>query len=112
MMTIGLRLLFVLAAVGGGCSGVVAALPLISSLRTEGLRYALEVFIVFAVYSSLSVSGLLFVRDWRVTRPMLFAFALQIPWVDLPRFKYQAFSLLYAVSLSDRRKAAAKSELT
>jgi hypothetical protein len=96
MMKLGLRLLFVLAAVGGGCSGVVAALPLISSLRTEGLRYALEVFIVFAVYSSLAVSGLLFARDWTVTRPMLFAFALQIPWVGLPRFKYQAYSLLYA----------------
>ncbi len=27
---------------------------------------------------------------------MLFAFALQIPWVDIPGFKYQAYSLLYA----------------
>jgi hypothetical protein len=90
------RVLLVLAAVGGGCSGVVAALPLFSSLSTQGLRYALFVFIVFAVYSSLVAAGLLFVYDANRTRPMLLAFALQIPWVDLPGFRYQIYSLLYA----------------
>jgi hypothetical protein len=91
-----IRVLLVLGAVGGGCSGVVAALPLFSSLSAQGLRYALFVFIVFTVYSSLVAAGLLFVYDANRIRPMLFAFALQIPWVDLPGFRYQIYSLLYA----------------
>jgi hypothetical protein len=89
------RLLLVLAAVGGGCSGIVATLPLLSGLPTQGLCYAVLTLIAFAVYSALTASGLLFAYDGRVTRPMLFAFALQIPWVDLPGFRYQAYSLLY-----------------
>ena len=55
----------------------------------------LLVSIGFIVYSSLTASGLLLVWDANLTRPMLFAFALQIPWVDLPGFRYQVFSLLY-----------------
>lgn len=96
MMKTWLRILLVLLAVGGGCSGIVVILPLISSLSTLGLRNTLAVLILFAVYLSLAAFGLLFVRNPNRTRPLVFAFALQIPWVDFPGFRYQIFSLLYA----------------
>jgi len=91
-----LRLLLVLITVGGGCSGVVAVIPLFSGLLSQGLRHALVVSIVFAVYLFLTSSGLLFVYNANLTRPMLFAFALQIPLFDLPGFRYEVHSLLYA----------------
>jgi hypothetical protein len=96
MMRTGLRLLFVLIAVGGGCTGVLETTQLFSGLPNLGFRYAVIVFISFALYAFLTAAGLLFVYDANLTRPMLCAFALQIPWVDLPGIKYQVFSLLYA----------------
>ena len=50
----------------------------------------------FAVYSFLTIAGLWFVYDANKTRPILFAFALLLPWVDLPGFRYQIYSLFYA----------------
>lgn len=96
MMRTWLRLLFVLTAVGGGCTGVLATGGLFGGLPNLGLRYALLVLLSLTLYSFLTVAGLLYVYDASSTRPMLIAFALQIPWIDLPRFKYQVFSLLYA----------------
>lgn len=91
-----LRLLVVLATVGGGCTGILCSVPLLDSLRGNGLRYALAVFIAITVYSLITASGLLFVFDANRTLPLVFAFAMQIPWIDVPGFRYQIFSLLYA----------------
>lgn len=96
MMKTWLRLPLVLIAVGGGWTGVLATIQLFGDLSSRGLRYTLIVLIFFALYSFLTAAGLWFVYDANKTRPMLLAFALQIPWVDLPGFKYQVFSLLYA----------------
>jgi hypothetical protein len=73
-----------------------ALIPLFNGFLTKGLSYALLVSIMFAVYLFLTCSGLLFVYNANLTRPMLFAFALQIPFVDLPGFRYEVHSLLFA----------------
>jgi hypothetical protein len=104
MMKAWLRLLLVLITVGGGCSGLVALIPLFSGLLSQGLRHALVISIAFAVYLFLTRSGLLFVYNANLIRPMLFAFSLQIPLVDLPGFRYEVHSLLYgAVTLGQPR---------
>lgn len=107
MMKAWLRLPLVLVTVGGGCAGVLASIQLFggpSSLGVRhtgapshlGLRWALMELICFGVYSFLTAAGLWFVYDANKTRPILFAFALLIPWVDLPGFRYQIYALLYA----------------
>jgi hypothetical protein len=81
------RLLLVLVTVGGGFTGILAIVPLLGGAGGQGLRYAMIVIV--------SLAGLLFVYDANLTRPMLFAFVLQVPWVDLPGLRYQLYSAAY-----------------
>ncbi len=74
-----LRLTLVTMTVGGGFTGIAATLQaLFNSPNASTLR--LLVMIAFVgLYAFVTVSGLIFVRDPKRTRPLMVALAIQIP---------------------------------
>jgi len=92
-----LRLLAVLMTVGGGFVGVTITFNLFGGPNKGGSPEAVVASIFMALYGFVVAAGLLFVYDPRRTRPMLVAFALQIPWLSLPVFEYRFAAGLNAV---------------
>jgi hypothetical protein len=92
-----LRLLLVLATVGGGFAGLSTTTEVFGTLKEHGLAVELVGLTSITLYAFVIASGLLFVYDSRLTGPMLVAFALQIPWVSLPLFGYHFAAASYAV---------------
>ncbi len=93
-----LRLLLVVATVGGGFTGLILTANAFGSFIERGLAAELISLAFIALYAFVIVAGLLFVYDPRRTRPMLVAFVLQIPWVSLPVFEYHFSAAAYVAA--------------
>jgi hypothetical protein len=91
-----LRLLLVVLKVGGGFTGLSSTVGAFGTFEKYGLFAELVGLVFMALYLFVVTAGLLFVHDSRRTRPLLVAFALQIPWVSLPVFEYHFAAGLYA----------------
>ena len=94
-MKIWLRMMIVLMTVGGGFAGVLITADQLFHLNGHGATDAILIVIFFLLYAFVTTSGLIFVHDPHRTRPILVAFALQIPWVSCPIFVYQFASVLH-----------------
>jgi hypothetical protein len=90
-----LRLLLVVATVGGGFTGLSVTASAFSAFVEHGLFSELIGFGFIALYAFVTAAGLLFVYNPRRTQPMLAAIALQIPWVSLPVFEYHFAAASY-----------------
>lgn len=89
------RLLLVLMTVGGGFAGVLAAAGGLITTKQADLRVLFLMWIALALYSLITAAGLMFVQSARLTRIMLVAIAIQIPWFDLSGIKYRLSSAMY-----------------
>jgi hypothetical protein len=101
-----LRLLLIVATVGGGYTGFSITAGTFSSFIPHGPFTELIGLTFMALYAFVTAAGLLFVYDPCWTRPMLVAIALQIPWVSLPVFEYHFAAASYvAATLGPPRQA-------
>ncbi len=93
-----LRLLLVTASVGGGFTGIVLSIGIFANAHSAGQLILCVVFL--GLYGFVTASGLIFVYDPKRTRPLVAAFALQIPWLSSPVFVYQfAAAICSAITL-------------
>jgi len=83
-----LRLTLVTMTVGGGFAGFAGTFLTLSNSQGEGLL-ALVLRVVFLVlYMYITISGLMFVHNQRIVRPLAAALAMQIPWISSPLLVY------------------------
>jgi|SRR5208283_4940343 len=92
-----LRLTLITITVGGGFTGVAITLQFL--LNSEGQRgLNLSVAVVFlALYTYVTVCGLIFAQDAQQTRPLIAVLAIQIPWISSPLATYNFAAGFYAV---------------
>ena len=93
-----LRLLLVMASVGGGFAGM--ALTTVEFAHAHSAVRVMLSMLFLGLYGFVTASGLIFVHDPKRTRPLVAALALQIPWISSPVFVYQfAAALCAAITL-------------
>ncbi len=73
-------------SVGGGFSGAALSLTL---LRNAKLMPALIPIVFIFMYGFVAAAGVMFALDRRKTKPLLTAFALQIPYLGSPWLTYK-----------------------
>jgi hypothetical protein len=81
-----LRVVLIIASVGGGFAGVLGALPLVFH---STVSHALLAACAVAVYTFITASGVLFALDEARTGWLFPAFILQIPYVSFSLFTYK-----------------------
>lgn len=84
-----LRLTVVAITVGGGFTGFAGTLQALFQLPSPKLFPLLIVVVFLGLYGYVTVSGLMFVHDSRLTGPIVAALAIQIPWVGSPVIAYK-----------------------
>ena len=94
-----IRLMLVLATVGGGFAGILAAVNVFwntnwNSNADSGRLLGLLWFGLL-MYVVVTTAGLMFVITERVGRFMMLTLASMVPWVDLPGVGYQFTSVMY-----------------
>jgi len=89
-----IRLMLVLATVGGGFAGFLSAEDAL--LKGSYVKTAIGLlWLALLLFSGISIAGLIFVTTSRVGRFMTLALSTMIPWLDLPGFKYQLTTVMY-----------------
>jgi hypothetical protein len=83
-----LRLTLVTVTVGGGFAGFAATFVSLFNNPEEGLLALLLRIAFLGLYAYVTISGLMFVHDPRLTRHLAIALALQIPWISSPLALY------------------------
>ena len=96
-MTTWLRMVITLVTVGGGFTGFVGTIQVLTG-TPGGLRGAQGMlFLGFAaLYAYLVVAGLLFVHNPRRLLPALIGVAIQLPFVSSPAVSYRCSSGFHA----------------
>jgi hypothetical protein len=85
-----LRLTLITMTVGGGFLGVVVITPRLFTWGNDGFQLSFAIFLVFlGLYVFVVASGLVFVADPRKTQLLVWALAMQIPWVSSPLLIYR-----------------------
>jgi hypothetical protein len=95
-----LKLLLVLVTVGGGFTGVLELFAKLTDTKATDAPVTALLWLGLAIFSLITIAGLMFVHSPHQTRTMFAAIAVQIPWFDLPGIKYHLSSAAYvAVTL-------------
>jgi len=92
---------FVLAAVTvlGGLHGIALSLRALFTPSSQGFGAAVLCGAILIAYTYVTAAGAIFWRQPNRRRPLIWALAIQIPWISLPGFVYK-FSAGLNVSVS------------
>jgi hypothetical protein len=88
---------FVLTAVTvlGGMHGIALPLRALFSPSSQGFVAAVLFGAMLIAYTYVTVAGVIFWRQPNRRRPLIWALAIQIPWISLPGFVYKFSAGLY-----------------
>lgn len=92
-----IRLVLVLATVGGGFAGILAAANGFWTTNVSDGRLLGLLWLSLLIYVVITIAGLQFVITARVGRFMTLALASMVPWIDLPGVEYHLTSVMYTV---------------
>ena len=95
-MKIAIRVVLILATVGGGFAGFLAVLSAFWGRDLRDSRLLGILCFGLLVYSIITIAGLMFAITGRAGRNLTLAFAGMVPWVDLPGIEYHLTCALYA----------------
>jgi hypothetical protein len=102
-----IRLALVLATVGGGFAGILAAANGFWAKNVNDSRLLGLMWFGLLMYVVITTAGLMFVITARVGRFMMVALASMVPWLDLPGVSYQFTSVMYtAITFGPPRGAS------
>ncbi len=99
-----LRLVLITMTVGGGFTGFALTLQSIIESRGDATITVVLLVIFLLVCAYVTVSGLIFVQKPQVTRPLIGALAIQIPWISSPPIVYHlgaGFSAVLGIGSSE-----------
>jgi hypothetical protein len=83
------RLALVTVSVGGGFAGFAATLAALFDSQGDKVVASIFRIVFLALYAYITASGLMFVHNPRLVRPLALALALQIPWFSSPLLVYK-----------------------
>lgn len=94
-----------MVTVGGGYAGFVTTFLSLFDNQGEGVLVLLLRTIFLALCAYITVSGLVFVHDPRLVRPLAVALVLQIPWISSPlAFYYFAAGPAVIIGIGSPKK--------
>ena len=82
-----LRLTLITATVGGGFTGIAVTFQALLDPRNQSPLLLMGFFL--ALFTYVTVSGLIFVQNPERKRPLIAALAIQIPWISSPFVVYE-----------------------
>lgn len=95
IMKLWLRVILILASVGGGFTGAVMTLDIFLH-SAHGVVNHIFVTVFLALFIFVTASGVLFSLDYRRARLLLISLAIQIPWISTPVIVYKFATGIYA----------------
>ncbi|HTW78164.1 MAG TPA: hypothetical protein VME23_01345 [Terracidiphilus sp.] len=90
-----IRIVLVLATVGGGFAGILAAANGFWTTNVADNRLLELLWFSLVTYSIITIAGLIFVIRGRVGRFMMLALGSMVPWIDLPGIEFHLTSVMY-----------------
>ena len=90
-----LRFTLLAVTVLGGLHGIVICLQVLFSPSSQGFGASVLFSVFLAAYIYVTATGVIFWRQPNQTRPLMWALAIQIPWISLPGFVYKFSAGLY-----------------
>jgi len=84
-----LRLAIITLTIGGGFTGFSITLQQLLKPQSDQALYLVVVLVFLALYAFVLGSGIAFVHNQQRIRPLLIAFAIQVPWISSEIITYK-----------------------
>src|SRR5438874_1789284 len=90
-----LRLTLLTITVLGGLHGIVISLRVLFSPSPKGFGTSVIFGGILVAYIYVTTAGIIFGRQPNHTQPLMWALAIQVPWISLPGLVYKFSAGLY-----------------